>query len=1601
MARLPLVVVLIAFAAGFAPGQSLPSAITLVGGLHALALRESAKLPDPFPIRRVLLPENAPLPVAPDGDPFRKMSREEFERLVRAAARNVPANPKLARAEYRATLTDDSLAGTGEWLFASDSDGSFALEPLRIAVRGAKWADGREATIAGSPAKLWVERRGRPAVAFDWSARGAEEPGAVRFNLGVPAAPLAVLELELPADRIPTAKSGALLAGPIARPGNRAAWRFAFGGESTLEFAVRLPAAGRPAPFATFARTAKVDLSPGLASIACDFEIAPLRDAPSSLEFLIDGGLVVSEVSAVGLANWRVEGPRLLLAFREPFAGGKVAVAAVAPLPADGQPWTVPNVHPAAGSTTVDLVELLVGPDLKWEGCAPGDYRAIRTSTSDRGLALSLRGTLPAEGHPKRQSPSLRLRGAGAEFATVETLDWRIEPDRTHLTARIRAAVTRGPLARLVVRVPPGVTPFAAVVAPDDPTATLTALGDNLWAIEPTQPVPAGESLDVRLELRGPAPKFDAAGTAALVLENPSPVGATKRDGSATVKIASNLRGWLSHPAGDPSESGTLSFKYIRDEAIQLALARRKIPEPDRPEPASPKAVGRGWQFSDLEATATVDPDGAVRVELAGRIRSAVSRTLPVTLPPAATVESARIEGKWADLATADGTARLPVPEPDADGIAFVLAYRLPPSGSWNRSIAEFRPELPDAPPIRARLAAGPHFRAWPTLDETTDSTAILIPARWLIAAGFGLAAILFGFAVAQFLREPVSRMARSFAFLAVAALGSAAWLAPPGWLAVVGPPLAVALVGLIAMNLRTGRAAALALALLPAGTGVAQAPAVATVYFLAESPDDPNRLAALVPRSVLDRLAALAAPHRPALLLTDAEYAGSEADGVARFDATWRIDVTRAGVHEFELPLAGVKLDGMTLDGAAAFPDAAKPGRYKLMIAGVGSHVLKAAFAVPTTTNGGDREARFGIPDLPSTRVSLALPASGRTPELVGRTGGQAVVREGERSLLKADIGPGTALAIRWRDAAAAAPVATVLEATVWDVNETRAEAVAAFLHRVERGALSRLVFDLPAGLEPGQFAVRELDAPAGSSNGLKDWTLESAPAGTRLTLVLRQPARGQIATTFRLVPREGPTARPTLAVPRAATGDVTASYLGVRLAGVAAEAWQNQNLIDVPADAVGREFAALPDFEFDRTLARSLRREGPNVPLARPTLRTPASPVPVSNELIWSLGSRAEVVGSAQWTGTALPVVECDLPAGVTVADVSAADLAAWERAGNRLRVWFKSDVRDPSVKWTGHWPAFDPANAVELPAVAGSTVRVRPVEGAALTVANLPAAKLLATARPRERAYLADPAAVPKFRVYPPVAPLLKQTETLTRVGNLFEHRAFLDVPLAANRPYAFTLSVANLPPGAEPRVEWPAGAAGVETAGAANRRTWLVDLVERPEPGTRIAVVTRFAVRPDPQLPTVELLSGHVPLARAEHRLALPDDLRPVPGSARRAANAWDVVSEGPIRLVDVAAPNAIVIPPDPGAESLVEYPTTGDSRAWFAAAWLTGLLIVVMVANGNSSKWRPEVLIGFGVLATAVAGWAFAPIAVVGLSMRLIRTARSVGRRVIR
>jgi hypothetical protein len=1589
---------LAAVAALPARGQPLPSALSLAAGLRTLADREPQPFPDPFPIRRVLLPSTARLPAAPDGNPFRKMPRAEFENLVRAAARPGPP-PTLVRATYRATFADDALAGTGEWVVASSADTALSLGSPTVAVRDAKWPDGGPALTFDGGTKLWADRRGRTPVAFAWSARGVEEPGAVRFDLGLPPAPVAVLELDLPADRVPVVKGNQLVTGPVPKAGNRAAWRVAFGGDARLEFTVRRPAGvGLPPPFATLARTAKFDLQPGLAVGTFEFETVATRGPLSSLAFDLDPALTVTDVAAPSLETWRRDGNRLTLTFREPLTAGTITIGAVTTVPTAGEPWPPPLVRPVAGGLADDRIDVRVGADVHLDGWSPGDYRLLRTTTTDRQLTLVFRGTLPADAAAPRRVPALRAKAAAAEFATVEALDWRIDPQRSRLTGTFRVSVSRGPLTRLVFKIPQEFAPLSAVLTPDDPTAAWSAAGPGLWALEPTHPVPTNETIDVRVELRGPVPK--AAGRTAWPVPVLSPVGAAKRDGTFAVQLAPPLRGWLSPERAD---ADGLSLKYAQDFDATLTVAPRRSTSPAEGPPPEKPRPGGGWRFADLTTHCQFNAAGRPRAELTGRVTTAAAGALPIRLPAGAVVELATADGKWADGTTDGDTFSLPVPTPDADGVAFAVTYRLPPPGGWPPRFAAEPPELPGSPPVRVSVDVGPRYRAWPTLSAAAPPDARLVPVWLLYAVGFGGVAVVVGVTVGRFVRGHAGRATRLGLFLVATALGAAAWWTPDGWRLVVGPPLVAALVGVVltALLANNGRAAAaILLAVIFHLPSTAQAPDPATVYFLQESPTDPNRLTALVPQAVLDRLAVLAAPPLPPVVLTAAEYVGSESNGTARFDAAWQVHVTRDGQQLLALPLAGVRLEAMTLDGATAYPDAARANQYSVTVSGKGRHELKATFAVPVGGAGGDREVRFGVPDLLASRATFAL-GGNRAPTVAARLGGQTSTLNKDTTTVAADLGRGGAVTVRWREAANAPAAPTVREATVWDVTETRAAALAAFLFQSNRGPLARLTFAIPPGLEPGQVTVRGAD-PAGGATGLRNWTLTPAADGAQeLAIDLQNPAEGAVAVTFRLVPRDNVSARPVLRTPRATNADVTASYLGVRLANVAADGWQNENLIDFPADTVARDFAAVPELDFDKSLARSFRREGPNPPVARPALRATALPPPASYEWVWALGTHADVSATARWpSGTVSPFVECEVPAAVAVTDVSGNDLAGWERAGTKLRAWFKTEVKDPSLRWAGRWSAFAADAAVELPGVPGATVRVRPAADGAVTVQPARDGQLQPTPRPREAVYLAEAGPPPKVVAHSSGPVGLLQNETITRAGPVVEQRVTLDLTLAANRPHGLTVAVAGLPAGGETKVEWPAGASVVDAAAGPARR-WQAVFAARPDAAARVVVVNRFPWKPDAALPAVDVLSAGVPAMKADQRLMLDDDLQPT-GSRRIAGeNAWQVATDDPVRLTEAAKPVVAVAVPEAATLPDPSPARPFDPRHLFATGWLVGMLLLAALAARGSPRLRPEVLTGFGLLAMVVGGWGFGIVAAAGVFLRLLTMTRAVAERVMR
>jgi hypothetical protein len=1810
-------------------GGAPPDPLAAVAGATSFVPGTESSVPsaaaDPFPIRRTFLTGDrltAALADAARGA-LARLPREEFEAKVRAAAAHAAAPPpRLAEARYRAALTDGGLTGTAEWHVAGS--GLLPLDPLRPAVSDPRWADGSPAAVVrveppGRPAGayLLLDRPGDGAVSLNWSARGAEEPGAERFDLALPPAPVATLELDLPADRVPAVASpDQLLTGPLAGPSaDRRVWRVAFGGQSRVDLAVRRPhRPGEPGPAVRVHRSARYDLSLGVAACSVEFDLEAVRGQPEDLTFEADAGLRITDVTGPGRLGWRAEPgepTRVVVAGRDPAAAGRVTVTGFAAVPASGE-WRCPQVRLVGGLPGRDEVEVRIDPEVKFAGLDPGDYRVTAAGTAERGYRVSLSGGLTPPGGERtdRRPPVVRVRDAGAEYSSTEEVSWRVAAGRTDVAARFRVRVSRGPLVRIPIRLSPGLTVESVRLVPDDPgvPAAPQPGPDGVVQIEPTRPVSSGQAVEVRVELRGPAapPAADPAdagrGRAGLRFPVVTVDGAAEREGLFTLSASPAFRAWpVPAPPHDPAAGeGSAAYAYpfrgrppdgrvvlaprppqvsvgrdtavsleggeltaaatltvrcedgefgsltlftpggpdvrwevradgaevrqvpggellpwagvlaaaapwpaaagvvaaapggvwrveyprpVGGEAVVTAVVRRPVPgdggpaevplpvvlgaahapaavtlapsaaalyEPAGPPTAgavalrprgaaAPPAAGAGWAFDRVELVTRVGSDGGLACTFTGVVTDAADSGLAVGLPDGAELTAALVAGRYVErpeVVGGDGAGGwrvvLPLPAAGPDGTSFEVRYRLP--GSANaagvlRPVARFASPVPILPAdpggVAVRWAVAPEYRRWPALDAPAVPAGggvvlTAVSAAAVTAVGYAAAAVLLGVGAVLVTRGSVRR--RQLVALAggVAVLGAAAYFLPEGWLDLIRPPLAAALLTVAAVALFAARAVdapaagpggkpqlpstvsharvaavVFAAAAIPA---IAQAPEPATVYVVPGPPSAPDRLAVLAPRAVLDRLDALAGSPVPAAVITAAEYDGSaaSADAPASFTAAYDVLCTRDGGHALTLPLTGVRLEGMDLDGKPAYPDGSRPDGYTVTVRGAGRHRLTARFAVPPAAVGADREVRFGVPDVPCCRVRFTGPAGSTQLDVATRRGAEASSRDGDRPRADADHGGGRAIAVRWRDGAAGGARTTlaVREACVWDLSESGESVTAAFQYRIDGGSATRLQVEFPDGLEPGRVVVRSADGRAGP--GLRDWQLGDGPDGWRtLTLGLQAPAEGRLIVVVRFHPRRPLSVRPTLRFPRAAGVEQADSFYAVRTYGVAVHDAERVGVIDYPAEAVAKEFAPVTELGLDRAAPdRVFMRVAPAAEV-RPTLRTPGEPAGGSAEAAWTIGPRADAEGMVRGGQAATSLVEFDLPESVRLDEVRHPDLWAWDRTGSRVQVWLRKRTADAVVRWSGSLTGYPPEGGPPDPAtldlplprpVGGGpvAVRVRAAEGWAVVPQQTRGLKPLAQWPGGGMDYTAEPdAPAPRFQVFAPRPPLAADLlETAERAGDAIRYRAVVRVSLEAGRPHHFALRLAGLPSGAETGVQAPEGAAVVRSGGG-----WAVSV---PPPAGGPLTFTLSAALPLPaRLPRPAVSFGGRSVEWSGRTLTLGPGLVPGDGpSGWRPAGAdrtwvadggagrWMVEAAAPPRRQDAGpvagGPAAAVPPADPEPSAAIWWSPVAWSAA-AAVAWVAGLALVLALAGWGGRGWWPEVLVGCGLLGLAVVG----------------------------
>jgi hypothetical protein len=700
-------------------------------------------LPDPLPLRRVLLPpERVPEEMKRLGQGLLKqLPRDDFEDLVQRAARAAEAakkQPRLVESHYRARLVSSDLTGTGSWKVLNPAAGTavLPLAGLNLALRQPRF-ENQAALVAdldGRGPGLLLEHGGEHTAAFDWSARGERRPEGLTFALEVPPAPIAALELQVPADAAVTvASDGCLLSGPApAETADQRLWTINFAGRGQVRLIVRKTDGGGQHPLILAEQTTSQRVNPDAVEADFRFALQVLHGSAQELRCECDPALRPyrvlfsrpAEDTPRPIETWQVvpgpgsSPPTLAIHLPEPVQGGTLEVQALAPLAVTGgsAAWTCPGMRLLGAVPRGETLELRLNPNVSPEQWQSGGFRLTQSRTAaDGSLVLGLVGGGLASG-PAAPRPGARLRTSGVDYRVQQLTWWQVAPPPgeagpapagpSALTVQLTYDVLRGHLFQLPVALPPGWEVDRLQLNPPDllrGRSVRTEGGRSVLLVDLQRAVSSGtpaktdasrpQAAPLRLTVwlrptAGRGPARAPGGAAGLVYPFPDvvPLGARLREGALAIdydESAYDARPTTAAQTSTPDEEGPWGkqvpdyYYPYRGQPVQGTLVL--LPRRPRVRARCTSAVGLTAERAALETHLTLQPE----------VGTPDSVDVYVSAPP----------GKW-EWKTEEGTnavrsfERLPAAEamawllalgaarpPEAAGLLGALA-RLP---AWSR----------------------------------------------------------------------------------------------------------------------------------------------------------------------------------------------------------------------------------------------------------------------------------------------------------------------------------------------------------------------------------------------------------------------------------------------------------------------------------------------------------------------------------------------------------------------------------------------------------------------------------------------------------------------------------------------------------------------------------------------------------------------------------------------------------------------------------------------------------------------------------------------------------------------------------------------------
>ena len=490
------------------------------------------------------------------------MPLAEFDALLTgAAAATHRESPRLIDSRFRAALVGEALAGKAEWNIVHHhaAPGLMSVDPMNLAITRAMWDDGSPAVLGDLDSRpqapgleLLVGRPGVQKMSVDWTARGVPEPGGLRFDLQVPACPVAVLELDLPADREPTvSRDDGLLTGPLPGPSaDRRLWRLAFANASQIDLIVR-PAAdhGPPPPLLVTQRT-RLDITPEETTCEFAFDLDAANGADRDLVVRLDHDVRPTDVSARNLEQWSTHlaaeagGPTAInIRLREPLQTGSLTICAVVPTAASGR-WTCPTATVSGAIPRGEVLSIRIHPDLMLEDWRAGEFRLTESIVSpDRWHVLTLH---PALSRDYRQTVR-ELETGLRDYRVREKLTWEVTPDRMTVTAKLAFDIARGSVEDIALQLPANwAVRHIEADLPDLLADEQMVPIDQKLRVKLKRPIGRGKPVELTISMYRSTPEH--RGELTILCPDVVATEARGRDGTLAILVPSamhpSMRGW-------------------------------------------------------------------------------------------------------------------------------------------------------------------------------------------------------------------------------------------------------------------------------------------------------------------------------------------------------------------------------------------------------------------------------------------------------------------------------------------------------------------------------------------------------------------------------------------------------------------------------------------------------------------------------------------------------------------------------------------------------------------------------------------------------------------------------------------------------------------------------------------------------------------------------------------------------------------------------------------------------------------------------------------------------------------------------------------------